>query len=30
MNKRFGYVRVAASVPKIKVANVEYNVKEIE
>ena len=29
MNKRFGYVRVAASVPKIKVANVEYNVKEI-
>ena len=29
MNKKFGYVRVAASVPKIKVANVEYNVKEI-
>ena len=29
MNKRFGYVRVAASVPEIKVANVEYNVKEI-
>ena len=29
MNKRFGYVRVAASVPEIKVANVEFNVKEI-
>lgn len=29
MNKRFGYVRVAAAVPEIKVANVEFNVKEI-
>ena len=29
MNKRFGYVRVSASVPEIKVANVEFNVKEI-
>lgn len=29
MNKKFGYVRVAASVPEIKVANVEFNVKEI-
>ncbi len=29
MNKKYGYVRVAASVPKLKVANVEYNVEEI-
>ena len=29
MNKKFGYVRVAASVTEIKVANVEFNVKEI-
>lgn len=29
MNKKYGYVRVAASVPELKVANVEYNVKEI-
>ena len=29
MNKKYGYVRVAASVPEIKVANVEFNVKEI-
>lgn len=29
MNKKFGYVRVAASVPELKVANVEFNTKEI-
>ena len=29
MNKKYGYVRVAASVPEIKVANIEFNVKEI-
>ena len=29
MNKKYGYVRVAAVVPEIKVANVEFNVKEI-
>lgn len=29
MNKKFGYVRVAASVPKLKVANVEFNTKEV-
>ena len=29
MNKKYGYVRVAASVPEIKVANVEFNVSEI-
>ncbi len=29
MNKKYGYVRVAASVPEIKVANVDFNVKEI-
>lgn len=29
MNKKYGYVRVAASVPELKVANVEYNVEEI-
>ena len=29
MNKKYGYVRVAASVPELKVANVEFNVKEI-
>lgn len=29
MNKKYGYVRVAASVPELKVANIEFNVKEI-
>ena len=29
MNKKYGYVRVAVSVPEIKVANVDFNVKEI-
>ena len=29
MNKKFGYVRVAASVPELKVANVEFNTKEV-
>lgn len=29
MNKKYGYVRLAASVPELKVANVEYNVEEI-
>ena len=29
MNKKYGYVRVAASVPELKVANVEFNVSEI-
>ncbi|MDW5300335.1 MAG: NAD(+) synthase [Sedimentibacter sp.] len=29
MNKSFGYIRVAAAVPAIKVANPDYNVKEI-
>jgi len=29
MNKKYGYVRVAASVPEIKIANVEFNVQEI-
>lgn len=29
MNKKYGYVRVAASVPELKVANVNFNTKEI-
>ena len=29
MNKKYGYVRIAASVPELKVANVEFNVNEI-
>ena len=29
MNKKYGYVRVAASVPELKVANVEFNISEI-
>lgn len=29
MNKKFGYVRVAASVPELKVANVEFNTQEV-
>lgn len=29
MNKKYGYVRVAASVPEMKVANVTYNVERI-
>lgn len=29
MNKKFGYVRVAASVPEIKVGNIDFNTKEI-
>ena len=29
MNKKYGYVRVAASVPALKVANIEFNVSEI-
>ena len=29
MNKKYGYVRVCASVPELKVGNVEYNVNEI-
>lgn len=29
MNKKYGYIRVAASVPEIKVANIDFNVKEI-
>ena len=29
MNKKYGYVRVAASVPELKVGNVEYNANEI-
>ena len=29
MNKEFGYVRVGALVPELKVANVKYNVEEI-
>ncbi len=29
MNKKCGYVRVAASVPELKVANVEFNTKEV-
>lgn len=29
MNKKFGYVRVASSVPELKVANVEFNTKEV-
>ncbi len=29
MNKKFGYVRVAASVPELKVANVDFNTDEI-
>ncbi len=29
MNKKYGYVRVAASVPELKVGNVEFNVREI-
>ena len=29
MNKKFGYVRVAAAVPELKVANVEFNAEEI-
>lgn len=29
MNKKFGYVRVAASVPELKVANVEFNTDEV-
>ncbi len=29
MNKKYGYVRVAASVPEIKVANVDFNTKEV-
>lgn len=29
MNKKYGYVRVAASVPELKVANVDFNTKEI-
>lgn len=29
MNKEFGYIRVAACVPELKVANVDFNTKEI-
>ncbi len=29
MNKKYGYVRVAASIPEIKVANIEFNTDEI-
>ncbi|MDE5888497.1 MAG: NAD(+) synthase, partial [Bacilli bacterium] len=29
MNKTYGYVRVAASVPELKVANVEFNTEEV-
>lgn len=29
MNKKYGYVRVAASVPELKVANVDFNTKEV-
>ena len=29
MNKKYGYVRVAASVPELKVANVEFNTNEV-
>ncbi len=29
MNKKYGYVRVAASVPELRVANVEFNTNEI-
>ncbi|MGN1370894.1 MAG: NAD(+) synthase [Candidatus Coprovivens sp.] len=29
MNKKYGYIRVAASVPELKVANVTFNVEEI-
>ena len=29
MNKKLGYARVAASVPELKVANVDFNTKEI-
>lgn len=29
MNKSYGYVRVAASVPELKVASVEFNTKEV-
>ncbi len=29
MNKKLGYARVAASVPELKVANVEFNTKEV-
>ena len=29
MNKKYGYVRLAASVPELKVANVEFNTNEI-
>lgn len=29
MNKKFGYIRVAASVPELKVGNVEFNTKEV-
>ena len=29
MNKKYGYIRVAASVPELKVANVVFNVEEI-
>ena len=29
MNKKYGYVRVAAAVPELKVANVKFNTEEI-
>ena len=29
MNSSFEYIRVAAAVPTIRVANPEYNVKEV-
>ena len=29
MNKKYGYVRVAAAVPELKVANVDFNAEEI-
>ena len=29
MNKDYGYIRVAAAVPEIKVGNVTFNTKEI-
>ncbi len=29
MNKKYGYTRVAAAVPELKVANVEFNTKEV-
>ena len=29
MNKKYGYIRVAASVPELKVANVSFNIQEI-